>query len=376
MASIKRVSTGWRARYRTPDGAGRGRTFPRKVDAEAFLTTIEHQKLTGGYLDPSAGRTTVLAWWERYHAETPKRATTAARDRAVMGKWWLPALGSTAVAAVTPAAVRAVVAVMSEKLAPATVRTNYGVLRAVMAAAVEADLIGRAPCRAIRLPTEQRPGPRFLTADELARLADAMPTEYRAMVYVAGVLGLRWSEVAGLRVGRCDFLRRTVSVVETVAEVEGRLIFAEPKTKASRRTLTAPAELMDVLAEHLARRGRPGPDEMVFVSPGGGPLRAAAFRTRVWAPAVRVAGLDGVTFHGLRHSAVGFMIELGAHPRVIQQRAGHSSIRTTFDVYGSVLPAVDEAVAAGLGGVLGSSSRVTPVSRSRSSEDDSQQATL
>jgi integrase len=46
------------------------------------------------------------------------------------------------------------------------------------------------------------------------------------------------------------------------------------------------------------------------------------------------------------------MIELGAHPRVIQQRMGHSSIRTTFDVYGSVLPSVDEAVTAGLGDLL------------------------
>jgi integrase len=46
------------------------------------------------------------------------------------------------------------------------------------------------------------------------------------------------------------------------------------------------------------------------------------------------------------------MIELGAHPRVIQQRMGHASIRTTFDVYGSVLPSVDEAVTAGLGDLL------------------------
>jgi integrase len=67
---------------------------------------------------------------------------------------------------------------------------------------------------------------------------------------------------------------------------------------------------------------------------------------------VKAAGLEGLTFHGLRHSAVGLMIELGAHPRVIQQRMGHSSIRTTFDVYGSVLPSVDEAVTAGLGDLL------------------------
>jgi integrase len=138
-------------------------------------------------------------------------------------------------------------------------------------------------------------------------------------------------------------------VSETVVEVEGRLVVADAKTRASRRTIGVPPEVMDELAKHLARRGRPAPEELVFVAPGGGPLRAGNFRRRVWEPAVRSAGLDGLTFHGLRHTAVGLMIELGAHPRVIQQRAGHTSIRTTLDVYGSVLPAVDDAVTSGLG---------------------------
>ena len=109
---------------------------------------------------------------------------------------------------------------------------------------------------------------------------------------------------------------------------------------------------MDMLAEHLARRGRPGPDELVFVSPEGEPLRASHFRRRVWAPAVELADLPGLTFHGLRHSAAGLMIELGAHPRVIQQRLGHASGRTTIDAYGRVLPEVDDRVTAGLGDLV------------------------
>lgn len=84
-------------------------------------------------------------------------------------------------------------------------------------------------------------------------------------------------------------------------------------------------------------------------------MRAGNFRRRVWAPAVSEAKLDGLTFHGLRHSAVGFLIELGAHPRVMQQRMGHASYRTTMDVYGSVLPAVDDAVTTGLGDLFAAS---------------------
>lgn len=81
---------------------------------------------------------------------------------------------------------------------------------------------------------------RFLEQGELDGLAAAMPEDYRAMVYVAGVFGLPSSEVVGLRVGRIDFLKRTVSVVETMAEVSGKVVPTPVKTKASRRTIKAP----------------------------------------------------------------------------------------------------------------------------------------
>ena len=58
---------------------------------------------------------------------------------------------------------------------------------------------------------------RARTPDDLRRLADALPVEYRPVAYVAGVLGLRWSEVAGLRVGRLDLAARTLTVAETTA---------------------------------------------------------------------------------------------------------------------------------------------------------------
>src|SRR5712671_640925 len=62
---------------------------------------------------------------------------------------------------------------------------------------------------------------RELTADDVARLAEAMPPEYRALVYVGAVLGLRWSEAVALRIGRFDLLRHTVTVAEGLHEVKG-----------------------------------------------------------------------------------------------------------------------------------------------------------
>lgn len=54
MSSVTKVPTGWRARWRTPDGKSRSKTFMRKIDAEKHLTATDHAKLTGAYADPRA----------------------------------------------------------------------------------------------------------------------------------------------------------------------------------------------------------------------------------------------------------------------------------------------------------------------------------
>ena len=148
-----------------------------------------------------------------------KRATTRARDEVVLRKHFLPALGSRPIASITPLDIRRVVEAMAENLAPATVRTNYAVLKAVLNAAVEADLLVKSPCRGVRPPAARKEERPEVSPQDLDRLAAAMRPEFRPVVYVAGVLGLRWSEIAGLRVRHLDFLRRTLAVTETIAEV-------------------------------------------------------------------------------------------------------------------------------------------------------------
>lgn len=367
MGSIRRAPrTGrWEARYRDPIGHQRSRTFDSKGAARAFLAAVENEIRRGEWRDPELGRVTFGAWVEEYLAAAiHKRATTLARDRAVLRKHFVPFFGERRMASITPLDVRQRVQQMSAALAPKTVRTNYGVLRAVMTAAVDSELIAVSPCRAVRLPADRRRPPRFLSIEELHRLAAFMPAEYRALVYVAGVLGLRWSEVAGLRVRHVDFLRRTLQVSETISEVEGIMRREDVKTPASMATLSVPPTVIEMLSQHLASQGPSDPDDLLFQAPGGGPLRATNFRERVWRPSVAAAGLEGLTFHGLRHSAAGLMIELGVHPKVIQQRMRHASIRTTMDVYGSVLPGVDEAVTAQLQELLSEPSRDEPTSAS------------
>jgi integrase len=76
---------------------------------------------------------------------------------------------------------------------------------------------------------------RFLTPAEVTTLADAIKARYRALVLVGAYGGLRIGELAGLRRGRVDLLRGTVTVAEIVVEVRGVLHIGPPKTRASRR---------------------------------------------------------------------------------------------------------------------------------------------
>jgi len=261
---------------------------------------------------------------------------------------------------------RTVDRMMDKGLAASTVRTNFGVLKALFSAAVEAEILGTSPCGKLRQADPPYKAKRMCSEEELERLAAAMPAQYGVIVYVAGVLGLRWSEVAGLRVGAIDFLRKRMSVVETIAEVEGRLIAAPVKSKASRRTFSVPPSIIEMLSHHLAAAGQHDASAYVFGSPGGGPLRYTTFRNRVWRPAVGRAGLDGLVIHALRHTAAGLMRQQGVPVSTIAKRLGHSSEQVTATIYGWVPEALDEAAADALEGLFAARNG-TPMARPKDS---------
>lgn len=367
MASIKKVPGGYRARWRTPSGESRSKTFPRKIDAERHLTSVEHAKLTGGYIDPGRGRRTFGDWWQAWWpTRVDLRPSTLARDESYARNHVLPALGRVPLGQVDRTLLRTWVAEMSAKgKAPATVRHAAQLASKALAAAVEERLIPANPAERLPLPRIEREEMRFLDPAQVATLTDIIDERYRAMVLLGAYGGLRLGELAGLRRARVDLVRRRVDVVETLVEVRGHHHFGPPKTRAGRRSVPLPGPVADVLMEHMAALE---PGQLVFPAPEGGPLRASLFRRRLWAPAVESAGLTPLRIHDLRHTAVAFWIAAGASPKEIAARAGHTSVVTVLDRYGHLLPGGEEAVTDRLEAMFhagASSSRVTSVSRLR-----------
>jgi len=329
------------------------KTFIRRRDAHAYATTIEVDKLRGVAIDPRAGRLTVEELAQRWLDSNPaKRPDTRATDEYHLRAHVNPVLGKRQIANVTPSHVQGLANDLAARLAPKTVRRALGVVRAMFAHAVADDLLGRSPYRGIKLPRVESTRRRIPSSDELAGLIEATPERYRAMVYCAVVLGLRFSEVAGLRVREVDTLRGMLGVAETVTrDAQGRPVFGPPKSEASRRTLAIPTSLTELLAQHLARRGLTGADAdaLVFTSPAGGPIRYANWRNRVWLPACRAAGLDGLGFHDLRRANATALVRLGVDVKTAQQRLGHSDVRMTIGLYAQAEKPADRAAADRLG---------------------------
>jgi integrase len=184
------------------------------------------------------------------------------------------------------------------------------------------------------------------------RLADAAAEypipevggQYSVLILLLGFCGLRWGEVAGLRVGRLDLLRRRLTVAETLSEVNGHLVQGTPKSHAA-RSVPIPGFLVNLLAEAVAGKS---PDDLVFTQWRGKPLRNLNFRRDVFDPAARDAGLEGLTPHEMRHTCAALAVSAGANVKAVQRMLGHASAAMTLDVYAGLFDDDLDGVAARL----------------------------
>jgi integrase len=154
-------------------------------------------------------------------------------------------------------------------------------------------------------------------------------------VATAAYTGLRWGECVGLHWSAVDLDARRIRVVRVLVEVHGRIsVKPYPKSRAGRRSVPAPAALVELLTEHRERYPSP---ELVFTNTAGGPVGRTSFRTRVWKPALRRAGLpERLRFHDLRHSYATWLVSEGVPPNVVQAIMGHEDVTTTLGIYTDV----------------------------------------
>ena len=193
-----------------------------------------------------------------------------------------------------------------------------------------------------------------LSPDEVRRLLDVVAGDRLAALYLLAVTtGLRQGELFGLRWKDVDFRQRTLAVQRGVVDVNGQLGVQEPKTAAGRRRVELPDLAIQGLREHKAKlKAAPHPEAWIFTNSKGGLLRKNNFLRRSWWPIRERAGLGEVRFHDLRHTAASLLLSAGVHPKIVQERLGHSTVALTLDVFSHVLGSLQRDAADKLDEVL------------------------
>ncbi|MEN3298155.1 MAG: hypothetical protein V7633_213 [Pseudonocardia sp.] len=174
-------------------------------------------------------------WARRWlDAQAHLKESAFSRTRGVVENYVIPRWGTTPLAGVTYADVQTWVSQLSRQgMAPRSVAKVHGVLRQMLDWAVKDGRLARNPAAGVPMPRPALQKHRYLDHSEVAMLAKECG-RYAPLVRMLAYTGLRWGEVAALRIREVDLDRRRIHVVASVTEVDGRLVRGTPKTHARR----------------------------------------------------------------------------------------------------------------------------------------------
>ena len=232
----------------------------------------------------------------------------------------------------------------------------HAVLSRSLRTAVRWGLLARNLCDAVERPSV--PKHEITPLDEAQAqqfLAAAADDRLYALYVLAITTGLRQGELLGLQWPDINLGAGVLSVQRTLLERNGVHSFGEPKTSRSKRLVSLPGFAIEALWAHKAKMLAEGfaATELVFCGERrGGPLFKGNIIRRSFRPLLKSTGLPAIRFHDLRHTAATLLLSQGVHPKVVQERLGHSSISVTMDIYSHVLPSMQREAADRLDGLF------------------------
>ena len=370
----ERTPGSWELRYTlgTDPATGKRQTATATVKGDRRTAERELRRLlrtldTGEHVDPT--RMTVREWLATWLVAVRSEVSPKSHERysEIVQNLLAPALGNLPLAKLAPVDIQKVYngwATGGRRdgkaggLSPRTRRHIHRILRAALTRAVEQQVISRNPTDAFRkrLPKIERRELVTLSTEQSVRLLEAIKhTRTYWPTLIALSTGMRRGEVLALRWKNVDLDGATARVVESLEETRSGGRFKAPKTEKT-RAITLPAFAVDELrrlkkdqAEDLSLLGvRQDGQTLVCGQADGRPLMPRSLTHEFTRLVARVPELPRVRFHDLRHSHATQMLLAGVHPKVAQERLGHSTITTTLDLYSHVTHTMQSDAAARL----------------------------
>ena len=321
-------------------------THPTRHDAEAHLAQLLVQIGGGGGAPPSRLLTRdFFDRWLRDGVHGRLAPTTEAIYAYAVRRYLGPRLGLLPIARLTAPAIQSCLGGMLAKgLSPATVHQVYRAANTAFRTAVRWGILVRNPCEFVDPPRPRAREMRVLDEEQTRLfLAEARRSSRYALLYTTAVLtGLRQGELLALAWGDVNVALGLVSVQRSLSRVGRTVTMKEPKTQRGRRTVALPPLLCEAL--RAARDDAPD-DRLVFCQEDGKPLHGHNITQRDLRAVCKRAGVPRIRFHDLRHCHATHLLRQGVHPKVVQERLGHSTPAVTLGVYSHVLPGMQDEAA-------------------------------
>ena len=378
MASVTKRGNKYCVRYRYEDDTGRVREkrvsgFTSKEDAWAAARDLE--QLSSAGVDVNGASMTCAEVMERWFLDhcTGLEATTRSKYSGAIDKLARTFVADLPVKKLDSRKFNLLLDDLQHNgPRPVTVRTavsNTEPLRLSLSWAVAERLIPLNPLANVTLPRIPKRSQKILSDSDVADLIAAATassrrcTDFRVPLLLALYGGLRREECAGLRWESVDFDHNRITVSEAVTMTpDGKHHQKDPKTDLSSRTVSMPACVMEELRaayqSFLSRQNAyvlaHNPAHRVCVTSTGDPYSCASYahallrlirEINARREKENLPRMPEASFHDLRHTHAAMLIRRNVQPKIISERLGHASIKITMDLYGYLMPGLQDVVA-------------------------------
>lgn len=243
-----------------------------------------------------------------------------------------------------------------------SIQFAHTILHQALDRAVKWGIVARNVAEAVDAPRPEKRKGSIWTGEQAVyflQVTEKAEPRYWIGFFLAIMTGMRRGEILGLRWSDLDLEAGYLQVNQTMSLVKGKILFQEPKTDRSKRSVALSTETTEALRKHRSQQLRErltlGPQyaehDMVLTRADGSPMSPYTFES-AWYRAVERSGLPKIRFHDLRHTHASLLLQQGVHPKIVSERLGHSNISITIDTYSHVLPGLQKQIAEDFGSSL------------------------
>jgi len=150
--------------------------------------------------------------------------------------------------------------------------------------------------------------------------------------------GMRSGEMLALTLNDFNFFNNTINIDKNYVRLKGEDLIMSPKTPKSKRVVTMPLFIMDMVKAYANKRYDYKPKERLL-------LLTKSSLTRAMKLGIELSGVTPCSIHYLRHAHASFLIENGFSPILVSERLGHENIETTLNTYAHLYPNKQNQVA-------------------------------